>query len=363
MERIYSTVEDFVLDPTFKMWVLSKAPKESLKWEAYLFNHPEKSDLIQEAKNLLIELEALNYYSQDIKLSPQAKAKLWNEIKKSLPDEEKAIEGSNKHLSVVNISDRSLKKKRNSNFVYFAAACLAMGMILAGLYFSLFRDIQSPQSLEMEWLTNSTPSGVKTSFKLPDGSSVFLNSGSSVKYRKGLSGNIREIFLEGEAFFDVARDTLRPFLVHSDNFTTQALGTSFNIRNFENKPEEISLVTGKVMVKSSKDSFQQFLIPGEGILELEGVFSKSEVNLDNALAWMNKTIVFESEDFEAAMNELENWFGVKISISNLPKNPPTISARYVNESLGNILYGLSYKMDFDYELRESQVRINFNPKK
>lgn len=362
MNRSYNTVEDFALDPTFRSWVFDNEKKARLAWEKFLSQNPGKKALVQEAKEFLWELAELDSLSIETSLTNQAKEKLWRKIKSNLPEESGRVSAPAFGLD---LSGRSIpiQKKTRPLYYFLLAACLVSFLIASGVYYSTISPPEVTEPTEIAWLTNSTQPGVKSSAKLPDGSVVFLNSGSSIRYRKGLEGEIREIFLEGEAFFEVKRDTLRPFLVHSRNLSTQALGTSFNIRNFREKPLEITLVTGKAKVESEDQSSLQVLNPGEGVYESEGTWVKSQVNLENATAWMNKTIVFESEEFLDAIGELENWFGVEITLTHLPQKPASISAKYVNESLENILYGLSYKMDFAYEIKGNQVEINFNPKK
>lgn len=362
MNKSYNTVEDFALDPSFRRWVFDNEKEASLTWVKFISQNPEKMALVREAKEFLWELAELDSLSLESSLTNQAKEKLWREIKSNLP-KDSGSDTSPASGSKLAQKSRPKQKKTRPHFHFLLAACLVSFLIVSGVYFSTISPTEVTEPTEIAWLTNSTPPGVKSSTKLPDGSVVFLNSGSSIRYREGFEGGIREIFLEGEAFFEVERDTLRPFLVHSGNLKTQALGTSFNIRNFKEKPLEITLVTGKVKVESEDQSSLQVLNPGEGIYESDGTWVKSQVDLNNATAWMNKTIVFESEEFADAIGELENWFGVEIVLTHLSHKPASISAKYVNETLDNILYGLSYKMDFTYKIDGNQVEINFKPKK
>lgn len=367
MNRGYITVEDFVLDPTFRSWVMDKDKETSRGWENFLLQNPEKSSLVKEAREFLLELEELESISSETSLSFQAKQKLWKEIQSGLQEKDRATFAESQVPKAFQSTEITSKirhsAKSRSLYFYLVAASIIVFIIASGVLYLEIENRDIPESIETPWLTDSTPPGIKSSSKLPDGSVVFLNAGSSIRYREGLAGNIREIFLEGEAFFEVSKDTLRPFLVHSGNLSTQALGTSFNIRNFKEKPVEISLKTGKVRVESLDHSYLQILIPGEGISESEGTLVKSKVDMEIATAWMNKTIVFESEEFSEVISELENWFGANIILTNLPQKPASITAKYVNESLENILFGLSYKMGFAYEIKGSQVEINFNPNK
>src|SRR5690606_27701037 len=122
----------------------------------------------------------------------------------------------------------------------------------------------------------TTPPGVKSSITLGDGSKVLLNSGSSLKYVKGFGTDLREVFLVGEAFFEVSRDSIRPFIVRTGEISTTALGTSFNIEAYKDENLNISLLTGKVAVAVPYEKQEVILLEEEEKLHIplgEGNFS------------------------------------------------------------------------------------------
>src|SRR5690606_2960126 len=138
----------------------------------------------------------------------------------------------------------------------------------------------------------STPAGVKSSVSLPDGSKVTLNSASSIKYDKHFSNGRREIELIGEAYFDVKKDSLHPFIVETNHIQTKALGTAFNVKAYKGDSILVALMSGVVEVSNSVMQSKEMLMPGEGINVAVDYahWEKEKFDVQEALAWMNKTL-------------------------------------------------------------------------
>jgi transmembrane sensor len=144
--------------------------------------------------------------------------------------------------------------------------------------------------------------------------------------------------------------------------TTTALGTSFNIKAFDNEPLAISLFTGLVEVDLDLESSRKReLEPGEG-LQVDWNLDQVEAiafNRDRVLAWTQKTIVFDHTPMPEIKRVLENWYGVKIRFSNLPKSNLELSGRFHDQTLKNVLEGLSYSARFDFRIEKDQVNLLF----
>src|SRR5690606_21518010 len=123
------------------------------------------------------------------------------------------------------------------------------------------------EEMTEEWTTKSNPIGQKSIIQLADGSKVVLNADSELKFLDNFGQGHREIYLKGEAFFEVALDSLRPFTVYSGESVTMALGTSFNINSYDNKKVQIQLATGKVkVIHEDKEKEPVYLDPGEEVI-------------------------------------------------------------------------------------------------
>ncbi|WP_268034350.1 FecR family protein [Algoriphagus sp. PAP.12] len=361
MSKANYTVEDFVLDPEFRDWIFKNNPEARAYWESFLQKHPEKIKEIELARKILIHLP-----HEKKQISETVKNDLWEGISQKI--EEETVEQSD--TKVVNLDSWSaikqyeqeqLKKSR----IAWKRKAVAILILIATAGFFLTKTIQLEETeivspiAEME--VHQAPPGVKSTITLEDGSKVFLNSGSKISYAKGFTDSLRLLQLEGEAFFEVAHDKSKPFVVQTGTITTTALGTSFNISSFPEESVSISLMTGVVLVKNG--DVEETLMPGEGIIASiqDSGWKKERFDVEQVLSWMNKTLIFKNTPFERASLKLENWFGVDIVFENLVPRDLMVSGKFKDESLENILKGLSYSSRFEYELQGKQVYIHFKP--
>ncbi|MEQ6119122.1 FecR domain-containing protein [Reichenbachiella sp. MALMAid0571] len=229
--------------------------------------------------------------------------------------------------------------------------------IAAVLVLAFFVGIQSDnQESEVKYITKTTQIGQRASYKLSDGSMVFLNAGSSISFPEIQDEKTRKVILAGEAFFEVVKNSEKPFVVESANLKTQVLGTSFNIRAYPQKDIEVTVVTGKVQVESLSTETQGnekiLLTPNE-----QAVYSRSQnrlsfakVDARKSLAWHSKELLFENVDMREVLSMLEIRFDQKIILDNSGMGNCIIrKAKYEKESLETILKGLQSLLDFKYE--------------
>lgn len=247
----------------------------------------------------------------------------------------------------------------------YAAAILLLA-ISSYVYFSSKQksgiDVPTEISLSSNLITRTNPSGQKTKILLSDGSTIYLNSASSVTYPEDFQTN-RKVTLDGEAFFEVARDEEHPFSVESKGITTTALGTSFNISTFNREDKvSVTLVTGKVKLQQLGNTKALELNPGEESLLAvdEADPKKYTVNTKDRILWIDGVLRFQNTSFSEMVDILQRWYGVTIRITGNPSKDLATGTFDNNESLRNVLHVLSESMDFDYSLNEKQVLIHFN---
>ncbi|WP_194973815.1 FecR family protein [Aquiflexum lacus] len=356
------SIEDFVLDPEFKKWVLNPDAETKIYWEEYLKRNPSKNQDIVLARKILLNLSRSTGRVDENRVKAA-----WSNIEKSLdvikPDE---FEGKIIPLD----SQSSLKKYpvyihsiSRHNQLYRMVAILAVAFMLAfSLHYVTEPKVTLITEIPIEYQEHIAAPGVKSNLTLRDGSKVILNSGSSLRYVKNFESHQREIELIGEAFFEVIKDPNRPFIVRTGQVSTQVLGTSFNVKAFENEVLEVSLLTGLVEVSvDMEDPRSISLVPGEAIRfksESQKV-EKGEFDKEKVLAWTQKTIVFEQTQMAEIKRVLENWYGVEIQFLNRPAKDLEISARFNDQSLKDVLEGLSYSARFDYEIKNNKVVLKF----
>jgi ferric-dicitrate binding protein FerR (iron transport regulator) len=208
---------------------------------------------------------------------------------------------------------------------------------------------------------NVTPRGKRLTVDLRDGTIIYLNAESRIRYKENLaSESIREVFLEGEAFFEVAKDSLRPFIVHTGNIKTVVLGTSFNVNAYKPKEEiSVAVVTGKVQVstQNKKDRAVQ-LKPEEQATwsRQHATIRKEKSDSNRVAAWKEGTLNFKNEDFSDIVETLERWYGVEIEVKNM-NIEKGFSGSYKAQPLETVLEGMSFVLKFDYENKNGKVII------
>jgi transmembrane sensor len=166
--------------------------------------------------------------------------------------------------------------------------------------------------------TISTPRGGTFEIVLPDGSKAWLNTSSAVTFPATFKKNERHVSIQGEVFFEVTRDPVRPFTVSFAAGEVKVLGTSFNVRDYAD--EELSratLVEGSVTLTSGNGSSR--LIPGEqGSIDKGGNIKKTVANVEEAIAWKNGVFYFEDAGIQTVMKEVSRWYDIDVDFEGEP---------------------------------------------
>lgn len=160
----------------------------------------------------------------------------------------------------------------------------------------------------------STPRGGVYSVTLPDGTRVRLNANSELNYPVSFAHDKREVSLEGEAYFEVAKKANQPFLVNTEHQQVTVLGTHFNVEAYTGSdyPIKTTLVEGKVRVKATLNQMENVLEPGQQSLLQHGRLSKKKVDIDQELAWLNGKFNFDGKRLKEVMDEVSRWYNVDV---------------------------------------------------
>ena len=246
---------------------------------------------------------------------------------------------------------------------YAAILLMATGLGWAGFFVSN-QEQESETVAQMEEIHKSNPSGQKTTFELPDGTRVNLNAASELTYIYDTDNNRRIVELSGEAFFNVAKDKAKPFTVISRGITTTALGTSFNVKAFDDDSlVNVLLVTGKVQVDYlSNNASGITLEPGMGVQynTIGDRLAQRDFDFEKELGWKKGIIFFDNSSFIEVIHKLERWYGVDIQVLNATDLQNwSYSGQFENESLINVLVTISHVESFDYRIKDKTVTIKF----
>ncbi|WP_258103440.1 FecR family protein [Marinoscillum sp. MHG1-6] len=260
---------------------------------------------------------------------------------------------------------RLISNQRNTGFrawrKYAAAIALAVMSSVLGYFILQSQMKHSAHTIaDAGWITKSTEAGQKLTLHFSDGSMVILNSNSSVTYPAQFSDTMRLVQMSGEVFFEVAKDPSRPFIAETPLLKTMALGTSFNINAYSGQSEEVTLLTGKVKVSSTRESANNaILLPGQRITTDNVILNKSEVDLKTQALWKDGILYFKNTPMDEGLKSLERWYGVEIEVLNQPNLSLKLTGTFNNDYLSNVLKSLSYTVGFDYKINEKKVTIEF----
>lgn len=170
-------------------------------------------------------------------------------------------------------------------------------------------------SLEQVWHTIQVPRQVEFPVTLADGTRVRLNAGTTLRYPVPFSDTIREIWLEGEAYFDVTPDKCKPFIVHFDENRVRVLGTAFNVSCYMDCPSYTTLVNGSVSLQTPVDTI--VLRPGEeGCVLASKRITVQQADIEETMAWLNRKFYFKEKPLSEILYSIGEWYGVDILFEN-----------------------------------------------
>ncbi len=213
--------------------------------------------------------------------------------------------------------------------------------------------------------TIKIPYGKRFQLQLSDGTVVHLNSGTTLKYPvKFIAGENRQVFLDGEAFFDVAKDKKHPFIVNADDLNVRVLGTHFNVSNYpEDASTDVVLVEGSVGMYNSNEDFNAekntILKPGfKGSFNKENntIFTKPVIT-DIYTSWINGGLTFRNMTFKNIITKLERRYNVTIINKNEKLANEKFNASFKEESIENVMSYFNDIHGINYTIKNNQILI------
>lgn len=212
------------------------------------------------------------------------------------------------------------RKRKQRRILMYVASTAATLFLLIGIRYIITEDVMNslPHVEVIESMADAydeeveVPTGEKMTLMLADGTKIIANSRTIVRYPKHFKGDYREVYVKGEAYFDVAHDAEHPFLVHSDNFRVKVLGTKFNVNNYDASDSKVVLVQGAVELKTTNNDRVR-MKPSELVNLQEGSFAeKRVVNTEEYTCWMQGMINLDGESVESVSQRLSHYYGVTI---------------------------------------------------
>ncbi|MCW9707944.1 FecR family protein [Fodinibius salsisoli] len=311
----------------------------------------------------------------------QNEDKAWQKLSKriSRPDHLKIHRLDNTEQSPTEgqASDKTYSGSKDTSYQVWALRAAAICLLFVGVMYAVYN--YAPEKKTQEVSLASTMQEVKAergqrlNLTLDDGTSVVLNSASVLRYPSQFSDSTRKIELDGEAFFSVAKDKSKPFLVHTGEATVRVLGTKFNVNAYaEDEEVEVVVAEGKVAVKSAmsvgdRDSVSSSTLPNEVFLT-KGEYTivgKESVpttpvtvtSMDYHLGWVDGNLIFDATPLEEVIRRLELYYNRDFQVTNAMLLDRKLTATFKKESLSKVLDVLSIAMDVKYEQVDSLIYL------
>ncbi len=345
------SVEDFIKDEFFQRWVFFPESENTAFWEDFLTQNPHTQESIEEARMFL---RLLNFNEGDV-----FQSKI-NALKKRIDfamDRPQSVRRSRKSRG----RDTSGSNTMTLRFLKIAAS---IALLVAAAYSIVcYLPANETQSAAIEMHEQSTDNGERTIISLEDGTKIWLNVASTIRYPESFKGKTnREVYLEGEAFFDVAKNKAQPFIVRTQAVQISVLGTTFNVKSYQKDDQiQTALITGKVTIKSMEDEPKVVTLSPNQVAtyhkDSKRIVLNNETDTHALAGWKDGRLIFDNRPLSEIITALERWYDVRIRVEDEHALRCHFSAKIENLSLKEVLELFKASDGIDYEINGHEVSI------
>lgn len=307
--------------------------------------------------------------------------KIWDETQLSKADY-RSVSAFNELKQKLNLDEKALRMNINSfnakrnSFVWlkYAAIFILASGILWVIYTKALLPVKFSERVSNEL---SIPNGSRGSIVLADGSKIWLNSGSRLVYSDFNLSKTREVYLEGEAFFDVKANPKKPFIVNTSSIKVKVLGTKFNVKSYPaERISEATLVSGKVEIEEINSPGLITLAPNQKATFINHSIKEEKnatadrnqpiekdskiiqnVNTETTTSWKDDKLIFYNERFENLVVKLERWYDVKIVLKDTVINNFRYTGTFEKENIEQALNALKLASPMKYTIKKNHIEI------
>lgn len=346
----FNTIEDFVIDESFQEFISGTSGSSVLFWEEWIKMHPEKREDFEKAVKLVQLLLQAKKQETDVEKGEVFK-QIWTKISSSSNTVKKPMLNVPVWLKVA------------------AMVILLFGAALAGMKLS---NRNMNETLAYQEII--VPIGEKSQVILADGSHVWINSGSRLRYPNKFGSKSRNVYLTGEAFFEVTHNKDLPFFVNTKNSVVKVLGTSFNVKSYpEDTKTQTTVLKGLVSVRNHNSPKAYLVRPSQMLVirnnksqqqpladtSLLSVELIKKVNVENVTCWKDQLLVFADEPFEDMVLKMERWFNVEIVIEDSSLRQERYNGKFVhNENVFQVLEIIKLTTPINYTIMKNKIIID-----
>lgn len=330
-------------------------------------------------------MEELRELEASLQKDPDLRYKLsvlsnWPQPAAGTEWETKTEQALEKHLARMEeeFPQEELPVKTRRNFRKWVAILSILVVILGSYCIYLLSDKYPQKAGKAAMAAIYTRDGSRTRAQLPDGTEVWLNGGSRLTYDPDMNNqDSREVTLEGEAFFDVAKNAAKPFSIRTSRMGIKVLGTSFNVKAYTgDHTTEATLITGAVEVTLNDGVERNVkLAPNQKIIlqhgpgnkqtqpnlvagyRVENIRNNTQDSMVAETAWHDNYLVFDNDNFEDIALKMERWYGIRIHLNGNKLKTYHFTATFKNESFSEVLEALKVTTSFHCRIVSNEVFI------
>jgi transmembrane sensor len=349
------TFTDLLEKPEFIQWMSGEKPENNVMWEQWLQNNPDKADIFYEAK-----IAYLKFQEEAIEIS-----------------EEKILSNIQQALAQAKAKETFRQEKLPISRIWILAACV---ILLIGIGFAFHQTLvktdvrvdvisQNPEHIPTSYSFQITNSSAKQKFiHLPDGSSVVLQKNSQLNYNLPFNISKREVYLKGEAFFEITKNLKIPFYVYTNGLVTKVHGTSFRVITNANPDEEVvSVKTGHVTVYAPTTQALAPSISLQPNQQITYLKNQSQFKVSSILKKSIAQLPIEAQVFEyidtpvkEVFSTLERAYGVQIEYDQEKLDKYSVTASLGDEPLEHKLKWLCSILEGEYVITDEKISITTN---
>jgi transmembrane sensor len=344
IDRSHFTADDFIMDESFQRWIFKPDDETDKFWHSFLVENPHQRPVLQEAKQFL------QVFTLDKDDSMQSRIQ---RLKRNV--NETIDQGD--HLKTITATPSTIvqpdfnETRRFSPKLWMAFAATVTVIIACSVWaWSAWSG--------QEYVTDR---GHRSIITLTDGTKVWLNADSKLRTSHDFAdGTIREVFLEGEAFFKVKRDVTKPFVVRSSDLKVRVLGTSFNVSAYpEKKNIETTLIEGSVSLETDRSGVEPVIMkPNQKAIyqrQSQDITLVQQADIESATGWRRGHLTFDNVELGEMIAAMERWFNVDIHVPADQRLSCRFSARVETKTLEEVLELFAASDGITYEIKGKDV--------
>ena len=360
----FLSIEELIIDDSFHNYCFQKNEADIFYWEQYLSDYPSQKEKIEEAKQIVLSLHVMLEQKY-----------AGNKITPDLTEEK-----NKSHSKIFSV-------RKVFRYAAAVAAVFILIVISKKIINVSFNTADKPTNqiaankLSEKIFSYKTANGERRIIILSDSTKIWLNAASKLRVDKGFGKENRNVYLTGEALFDVIHNESLPFVVHTDKYDVRDLGTVFNIKAYPgDKQSETSLIKGKVEIQIANSTRKIFLLPNQKavVTNVQSPVKAKETSAnppstqiallplsydqkDSVMietAWAHNRLEIVNENFYQMKDQFERWFNVKISIKDESLGKYPFTATFEKENIQEVLQALQLAYHFNYKIENNEISIS-----